>query len=195
MDVGPAKLRRRATADVTRYEPVSLLMSRTQLATFDAFYTTTLLHGALTFEWTHPRTGNTVDARLTGAPTYTPAAPRQDGAKDKWRVEFGVEILPGTEVAAEPPPPPPPPPEPDPGAMVFEIEAGGGADAGDALAYEDAGEYGVPVPADDPFIAVYEESSGGGGDGGFIPSGDDGGGGFIEAPGSVGSIPVDVGSG
>lgn len=194
MDVGPAKVRRRATADVTRYEPVSLVMSRTVLATFDAFYTTTLKHGTLTFEWTHPRTGNTVDARMLAAPSYTPLAPRQNGTVDKWRVEFGVEIMPGTEVVADPPPPPPPPPEPGDAPHVHENNALG-ADTGEWLAYEDAGEYGVPTPADDPFVAVYEDSSGGAGDGGVIPSGDDGGGGFIEAPGSVGSTPIGDGSG
>lgn len=132
MDVGPAKQRPRSTADVTKIDNVSLYMSATQLAVFDAFYRETLGFGSAAFEWVHPRTGNPVDARFTEAPKYTSTAPRQDG-NEKYRVDMVLELMPGTEVVAPPPPPPPPdlPPEP----LMFLVEAGTGAPAIDGLTW------------------------------------------------------------
>lgn len=55
VDAGPAKVRRRFTADVRRFT-VALKMSAAQCDTFEAFWRDDLLQGALPFDWVHPRT-------------------------------------------------------------------------------------------------------------------------------------------
>jgi hypothetical protein len=95
MDVGPDKLRRRASAGVRTFEAV-LDVTRTQVATLDAFYQADTAGGTLPFQWKNPRTGNTADFRFSSRPQYQPRAPRGDGT-EFWRATFGLELLPGTE--------------------------------------------------------------------------------------------------
>jgi len=87
MDTGPAKLRQRTTAAVGSLM-VSYLLSKVQTATLDAFYETTLFGGAGAFDYTHPRTGNTVSCRFVSAPQYAPA----NG--NYFKVMLTLEILP-----------------------------------------------------------------------------------------------------
>lgn len=117
MDVGPAKQRPRSTADATKIDSVTLYFTRNQVATFDAFFRETLGFGSEAFEWTHPRTGNLVDARFVDTPRYSSLAPRQDGS-EKYKVEFTLELLPGTEQVTPAPPPPPPDPPPEDGIYL-----------------------------------------------------------------------------
>jgi hypothetical protein len=53
MDAGPPKVRRRFTAGV---RPINgaMTLDVTQLATFEMFYETTLLGGAVPFDWVRP---------------------------------------------------------------------------------------------------------------------------------------------
>jgi hypothetical protein len=69
MDAGPAKQRRRFTANV-RPLRFTVPMTRAQAATFDAWFLATLQGGALAFDLTHPRTLATVSARFTEPPAY-----------------------------------------------------------------------------------------------------------------------------
>jgi hypothetical protein len=55
MDAGPPKARRRFSAGI-RPIKVKMLMTTAQVETLDVFYITTLAGGALTFDYTHPRT-------------------------------------------------------------------------------------------------------------------------------------------
>lgn len=55
MDTGPAKVRRRFTNSVRRFQ-VTIQCDEVQAADFEAFYLTTLAGGSLPFEWVHPRT-------------------------------------------------------------------------------------------------------------------------------------------
>ena len=121
MDVGPAKVRPRSTADVTKFESVTLYFTRSQVATFDAFYQQTLGFGSLSFEFTHPRTGKIVDARMVNPPEYTAMAPRQAAAREIYKVDLSLEFLPGTEQDATPPPPHTTPPPPD--AKTISLDA------------------------------------------------------------------------
>ena len=87
MGAGPDKVRRRSTAGV---RPIvgDILMTVTQLATFDTFYVTTLASGALTFNLAHPRTSVSQEMRFTTPPTYKP------NGGVYWRVSVSMEILP-----------------------------------------------------------------------------------------------------
>ncbi len=80
MDAGPAKVRRRFTAGV---RPLSLQID------LDGFFGTTLLGGALAFDWVHPRTQAAVTLRFVRPPAYRPLA--SDAA---WQAVLQLEILP-----------------------------------------------------------------------------------------------------
>lgn len=95
MDVGPDKVRARATVGV-RVFPCELLLTAAQVATFDAFFYTTLAGGALEFDWLHPRTGDAVEFRFVGPPEYAPRGPRST-AVSKWDVRFTLELIPSAD--------------------------------------------------------------------------------------------------
>jgi hypothetical protein len=87
MDVGPPKVRRRTTANV---RPISgkIIMTTTELAAFDTFFTSTLASGSLTFNFDHPRTGTTEEMRFTAPPQYINVGPTH------WEVSVHMEVLP-----------------------------------------------------------------------------------------------------
>lgn len=70
MDLGPAKVRRRTTANVRLIE-CAFLIDVSQRATFDTFFNSTLEGGTLPFELDHPITGTTSDFRFVEEPTYS----------------------------------------------------------------------------------------------------------------------------
>lgn len=86
MDAGPAKIRQRVTSNV---RPVSgsMVMTETQLTTFESFFNTTIVGGTLRFNYTHPRLG-AVELRFVSSPSYTKVG------DDAWLVEMGLEIMP-----------------------------------------------------------------------------------------------------
>ncbi len=69
MEQGPAKLRQRTTAAV-RTLTVSYLLGKTQVATLETFYSATLAGGTGSFDFVHPRTGDTVSCRFVRPPEY-----------------------------------------------------------------------------------------------------------------------------
>ena len=71
MDTGPAKVRQRTTAGVGALM-VSYQLSTAETIILDTFYRTTLSGGATPFDFTHPRTGDTLSCRFTTQPEYTP---------------------------------------------------------------------------------------------------------------------------
>jgi hypothetical protein len=86
-DSGIDQVRPRFTTGV-RDMPMQLLLTTAQLATFDAFYTSTIF-GSLAFDWKHPRTGLTAEFRFKERP-----GPYQPLTGDLWRVPFILEMLP-----------------------------------------------------------------------------------------------------
>lgn len=70
MDKGPAKVRRRTTANI---RPISFTMRLTpaQVETLDTFYDVTTFSGADEFDYTHPRTSAAVTARFVSPPEYS----------------------------------------------------------------------------------------------------------------------------
>ena len=87
MEVGPDKVRRRGTAAVDELN-TGYVMTAAQVTALDDFFAATTKSGALRFDATHPRTGNTVEVRFLKRPEYEKEAP------DVWRVKFSVEVLP-----------------------------------------------------------------------------------------------------
>lgn len=73
MDVGPAKVRRRATAGVRVFQ-TTLTMSEAQMGTFVSFYRDDLMEGVLRFEWTDPLTKSTAEMRFAQPPEWTKRA-------------------------------------------------------------------------------------------------------------------------
>ena len=87
MDAGPEFVRRRFSATPTRVSG-SLVLTDTQVATLDTFYQTTLNGGVDAFDWTHPRTGASVEMRFTSPPSY------RAFSHDLWQADLSLEILP-----------------------------------------------------------------------------------------------------
>lgn len=150
MSVGPDKVRNRAAADVTTF-PMAISLTRDQVAILDDFYRVTTLFGANAFEWKHPRTGNPIDYRFTGPPSFTPKAPRQNGTVDRWGASFELEAMPGTEQGSSPPPIDPPPEVEAEPFDFFAIEGGGGVALNDFLPPDDPDTPAV-VADDQPYI-------------------------------------------
>lgn len=87
MDVGPAKMRRRYTAEVRVYN-MGLLLTTAQVATLQTFYESTLA-GVDPFDWVDHRTGAAASYRFRSPPSYFEA-----GAPDYWRTTLDLEVLP-----------------------------------------------------------------------------------------------------
>ena len=87
MEEGPDKVRRWGTGNI---RPIrgQQFMTNSQVETLDDFYINTTKGGALRFNWTHPRTGNTVEIRFVDRPRYTVLGGLN------WRVELNLEIMP-----------------------------------------------------------------------------------------------------
>lgn len=88
-DTGPAKMRRRASSPGTLN--VTYLMTTAQVNTFETFVNNSLQY-VLRFNYTHPRTGASVEARLVpqSGNSYT----IDYVAPGYWRVKMTLEILP-----------------------------------------------------------------------------------------------------
>ncbi len=73
-------------------KPINLVLQMTsaQVDTFQSFYQTDLGHGAVSFVWTHPRTGVTVNVRCIGGqvPKTVPIG------HDTYHVTCAAELMP-----------------------------------------------------------------------------------------------------
>lgn len=87
MDVGPAKMRRRYTAEVRVYS-MGLLLTTAQVATLEAFYRSTLAE-VDPFDWVDHRTGSAASYRFRSPPAYSEA-----GAPGYWQTTLDLEVLP-----------------------------------------------------------------------------------------------------
>lgn len=86
MDAGPNKKRRRFTAGIEPFKG-DILCTREQFATFQTFFNTTLLGGALRFSWVHPLTGAACEMRFVDAPTW-------QESELQVKISLSLEILP-----------------------------------------------------------------------------------------------------
>lgn len=88
MDKGPKKSRRRTTANV-RPLAFTLKLTDAQLETLDTFFVTTTNSGVTEFDYTHPRTGDSVTAQFGDDPLEY-----AEKAGVIWDVPINLEILP-----------------------------------------------------------------------------------------------------
>lgn len=87
MDAGPDFTRRRFSA-VPVTLSITQWMTGAEVATLDAFFSSTLDEGASTFTWEHPRTGVASTMRFLGPPSIG------DVRGDRYVVSFQLEVLP-----------------------------------------------------------------------------------------------------
>lgn len=87
MDKGYDKVRRRTTASI---RPISFTLKLTddQVTIIDDFYNDETVGGSLSFDYIHPRTGATVEARFAEPPSY------QSNENVIYDVSVSLEILP-----------------------------------------------------------------------------------------------------
>jgi hypothetical protein len=89
MDSGPSKVRRKCSA-LPWMMTVNFNLSASQLSALVTFIETTLIGGTLRFEFSHPRTGSTVECRVAGSDSLMQFAPRGRS----WAVALTLEVLP-----------------------------------------------------------------------------------------------------
>jgi hypothetical protein len=87
MEQGPAKVRLRTTAAI-RTLALSYLMNKAQVTALETFYLATLQGGALSFDFTHPRSNAVVSCRFTRPPEYVTS----NG--NFFKVAMELEVLP-----------------------------------------------------------------------------------------------------
>lgn len=89
MDAGPAKVRRRFTAGVTKYT-LSFILTSTQLSDFQNFFLNETFGGSVPFDMPDPIGGATVQMRFDVAQ----GSPQVTGAAGRFKVMFKAEKLP-----------------------------------------------------------------------------------------------------
>lgn len=88
MDHGPVKTRRRSTAEKTTFD-MEMDLDGTEMDTFETFWRDTLSYGAVSFDWSHPRT------EVAGTFKFVNPKPSvRNLGGDEWRVRFRVVLLP-----------------------------------------------------------------------------------------------------
>ena len=87
MDSGPEHVRQRFTAVETQTQGI-MYLTTAQVTTLETFYKTTSRYGSILFNWTHPRTGATVEARFKAPPVFVPLS------KELIQVNLAIDIIP-----------------------------------------------------------------------------------------------------
>lgn len=87
MEQGPAKVRKRFTAGV-RMLSFTLCLTKAEVEILDDFFVDDVASGALSFDYSHPRTAVACKARITKEPQYTGVDP------DYYEAQIELEILP-----------------------------------------------------------------------------------------------------
>lgn len=94
MDVGPAKVRRRAVAGVTTWTMSVVLESAAQRATFREFFLEACEAGAVPFDWRNPSTGAPAVFRWVGVPKIKAASMRSAVGGGRYIARFTLEEMP-----------------------------------------------------------------------------------------------------
>lgn len=93
MDSGPASVRNRFTA-ITQTAKGSMILTGSQLTTFNTFFRTTLNHGSLSFYWIHPFTESTATMRFKTKPEWRCIRPDADVNNRIYQASLELEIEP-----------------------------------------------------------------------------------------------------
>lgn len=92
MDAGPALVRNRFTA-VPQPINTPIILTGTQLVTFNTFYRTTLNRGTNPFTWTNPTDDSSVSMRFKSPPKWQ-SIKSGLASQRLWRAVLSLEILP-----------------------------------------------------------------------------------------------------
>lgn len=87
MEVGPPKQRRTASRALVQ-RSVTYLFTRAEYASFLTWFKDTISHGTDWFNWSDPRTGSTISARIVGG-KLGEALPQS--GMSYWRLTFSIE--------------------------------------------------------------------------------------------------------
>jgi len=71
-----------------------MVLTGSQLTTFNTFFRTTLKHGSLSFNWIHPFTEATVEIRFKGKPEWQCIKPAPAVNDRMYQASFDLEIQP-----------------------------------------------------------------------------------------------------
>ena len=93
MDSGPASVRNRFTA-ITQKVKGSMVLTGSQLSTFNTFFRTTLKHGALSFSWINPFSEEAVTIRFKGKPEWQCIKPAAAVNDRLYQATLDLEIQP-----------------------------------------------------------------------------------------------------
>lgn len=87
VDAGTAQTRRRHTATVA-HVTASYWLTSAQLSQWNLFYSDTIAHGALWFDWPEPVSETTKTARMMDVPRITPIS-----GGIRWRLDLQIEVV------------------------------------------------------------------------------------------------------
>lgn len=87
METGPAKIRRRFTKSIRKFQ-ISMLMTPAQATAFEAFWQDTVKGGSIPFDWVHPRTRAAATLRFRN-----PAPQFSTVGGTNVNVSFNLEII------------------------------------------------------------------------------------------------------
>lgn len=93
MDSGPASVRNRFTA-ITQTVKGSIVLTGSQLSTFNTFFRTTINHGSLSFLWIHPFTESAVTIRFKTKPEWRCIKPASNVNDRLYQASLDLEIQP-----------------------------------------------------------------------------------------------------
>jgi len=93
MDAGPASVRNRFTA-ITQTAKGSMILTGTQLSTFNTFFRTTIKQGSLSFSWIHPFTEEAATVRFKSKPEWKCIKPAGSVGDRLYQAALELEIQP-----------------------------------------------------------------------------------------------------
>lgn len=93
MDAGPPKIRARFTAPV-RVISIPMVMTSTERAVLDAFWTTTLARGTGNFDWEDPVDDSTVVFEFAARPGFTLDVGNSTPGDRIWKTVLSLRTIP-----------------------------------------------------------------------------------------------------
>lgn len=93
MDTGPAKVRRRFTA-VTKNHKGSIVMTKTEFATWESWFEVSIAYGSLTFTMTNPLTGSSMTCRMVVPSSGKAYSFVPESGTDRGVLSLEIEVLP-----------------------------------------------------------------------------------------------------
>lgn len=93
MDAGPPSVRNRFTA-ITQTVKGSMVLTGSQLATFNTFFRSSLKHGSLSFSWIHPFSEEAVEIRFKKKPEWQCVKPAPAVNDRMYQATFELEVQP-----------------------------------------------------------------------------------------------------